>query len=179
MMRLLYPWRAARNRVVRQAERASQIDRLGDPAANPPGRLSPWEEIFARPEWRQTAPVGRHDGHCSHCGASPPQNVVICGACGWVWRPRLRLVGWAAQVRFWAAATAASVILSIGGTRLLSWLASSWYIERYPDRPVDEGFVGFVDAYCMVSGVMLLLLLATIVLERLGRFAWRPPERAG
>ena len=158
--------RALDRRAARRAERIALVDLLGHPnAPDSPHHVTAWEALFARPEWKTTA-VG-HDGKCSRCGAVVAPDQGVCGACGAVWRQPTRRAARAPLLVFWSVALISSIGLSLTAIRLGSRLAQAWFRARYPGHEIDLELVGFVESYLLVSGVFVLLLLSTFVLERL------------
>lgn len=156
--------RAARERAARHAERIPHLDRLGLPHDGDPHQLTPWEEIFARPEWQETKQ--EHHGQCTCCGASVEADQSSCGVCGAVWRePAKRSV--MPYVVFWSAAILASIALSLTVARVLGLIAYHWLSTHHPGKPIDSDLLGFGQTYLMVSGALVILLLFTFVLERL------------
>ncbi|HXP95486.1 MAG TPA: hypothetical protein VN809_02155 [Telmatospirillum sp.] len=163
---------ACRDRQREIAARVALIDKLGplpreDPS-EPCGedvasQLSPWEAIFARPEWRR-APES-HDGRCSCCGAAVSLDKATCDICGAVWgvpaNNKARLCVFCIL----------SVVLSIVGGYFIGksfpYIIHHYYNFIFNGRLINYGFVNFMESYIWVSGTFLILLLATYLFEKL------------
>jgi len=181
-MKVLLRWRrAARERMARHAERITHLDRLGQ-AHSPesPHQLTPWEELFARPEWRET--TAGHDGRCACCGAAVGLDQTHCGGCGAVWHPSGKTRNRAPYVVFWSVAITVSIAVSLTVARLFGQIAYRWFAIHYPSKVIDSDLVSFGQTYLLVSGALLILLFFTYVLEKLdfgGKGFWQCPPADG
>lgn len=158
--------RAARERMARHSERIAHLDRLGQAApTGSPHQLTPWEEIFARPEWRKTA--ASHHGHCARCGTDVDSHQVACCGCGAVWHEPDKSGDKTPYVVFWSVAITVSIAISLTVARVVGHIAYQWYSIHYPGKRIDSELIGFGQTYLLVSGALLILLLFTYILERL------------
>ena len=131
--------RAVSERRARHADRIRHLDRLGQPHdSESPHQLSPWEEIFARPEWRETTANE----------PAKPRNLTP-------------------YIVFWSVAITVSIVISLTVARLAAAIAYRWFSTHYPGKPIDSDLVGFGQTYLLVSGALLILLLFTYILEKL------------
>lgn len=162
-------WQANRDRQRVIAERVALVDKLDRPFSS--GRtdlqdggfgrsLSPWEEIFARPEWR-SEPAG-HNGQCSCCGAVVDHGRAVCGICGAMWTKSKKR-----KVSIYIYVTC-SIFLSIiaGGVFQDIFLYFIYNISEV-GRNINYDFVNFMKSYIFVSCTFLVLLLATFIFEKL------------
>ena len=163
---------ACRDRQREIAARVALVDKLGrTPRENSSehrgedfaAQLSPWEAIFARPEWGQAAES--HDGRCSCCGAAVSLDKVVCDICGAIWsRP-------ANNKRKSCVFCILSVVVAVIGGYLLgvyfSYIVSHYYNMNSNGRLINYGFVNFMESYIWISGTFLILLLATHLFEKL------------
>jgi hypothetical protein len=178
---------ACRDRQREIAARIALVDKLGRrPRENTlehrgedfTAQLSPWEAIFARPEWVQ-APES-HDGRCSCCGAAVSLDKVICDICGAGWK---NVVNNKKKLCAFCVLSI-GIALTIGGLlgRAVSSIVEKHYLGNTNVVTVNSEFISFIESYVFVTGIFISLLVATYVFEKMNlapKGAWEPFKSVG
>jgi hypothetical protein len=132
-----------------------------DDESRPP--LSPWEKIFARPEWQKQRQS--HNGQCSCCTGAVSLTETTCVTCGAIWRkPPKNKYAYLSYI-------IASLLISVAAGFYLKYIFELYIYRSYKDditgKLMNIDFVNFMESYIWVSSAILVLLLSTYVFERL------------
>jgi predicted nucleic acid-binding Zn ribbon protein len=159
-----------RQRQAALAERIRLLEQLDRPDRYP-SVSKEWQALFADPAWQR--PAAGHDGRCGRCGAAVEAHERRCAQCGAVWeKSKGRKLAIYLYFVF-------SVIVSV----ILGYVLSIYIHNLFLSHPrVNKDFAGFIESYLWVSGTILFVLIATIIIEKIdrpSRAAWRQQDQDG